>query len=164
MTGFTLSWRIHNDKPPLEATVTEIGRTVQTPGFYKNVNDDTNQIYTTILVFPQGLQSLLGNGFLSIELQVYVKGEDVEGETVDYSDRSNLKVYKEERKTWEGAEAQCVLDGGHLASILSPEEQDQLEALTPNWPGDYWLGGRRGGGGFGKFEWSDGNHFKYTNI
>ena len=46
MTGLRLSWRIKNDNPPLIANISELGRSIQTPGlgdvFLENLDGKTD--------------------------------------------------------------------------------------------------------------------------
>ena len=57
------------------------------------------------------------------------------------------------------AEKFCVNQGGHLASVGSREENDELKKLA----GDevVWLGGRRGEGD--KWQWLEGRPWTYQN-
>lgn len=60
--------------------------------------------------------------------------------------------------TWEQAELQCELKGGHLVTITSQEEQDFVYGLTGE--DDAWLGGKYVNG---KWTWITGEAFSYTN-
>eukprot|EP00588_Corethron_pennatum_P034413 CAMPEP_0194347560 /NCGR_PEP_ID=MMETSP0171-20130528/106058_1 /TAXON_ID=218684 /ORGANISM="Corethron pennatum, Strain L29A3" /LENGTH=231 /DNA_ID=CAMNT_0039114827 /DNA_START=747 /DNA_END=1438 /DNA_ORIENTATION=- len=72
----------------------------------------------------------------------------------------------EELRTWKEHEEAAIEWGGHLASILSQEEQDfvvDLETLDKG----YFIGGERiaghaSGGGRETWKWIDGSPWKYT--
>ena len=49
----------------------------------------------------------------------------------------------EERKTWPEAEAQCQKEGGHLASVTSQEENNEvLKVASAGRTQAVWLGGK----------------------
>ena len=60
----------------------------------------------------------------------------------------------------EEGEAFCVEEGGHLASILSQEENDQVSALAGS--KNVWLGAKLLEQE-GKWSWTDGSPWNYTN-
>ena len=51
MTGFRFSWRVKNENPPLIASSSELGRSIQTP----NLSDTVDQVYKAILKPPTKL-------------------------------------------------------------------------------------------------------------
>eukprot|EP00588_Corethron_pennatum_P003578 CAMPEP_0194298534 /NCGR_PEP_ID=MMETSP0169-20130528/60218_1 /TAXON_ID=218684 /ORGANISM="Corethron pennatum, Strain L29A3" /LENGTH=376 /DNA_ID=CAMNT_0039048531 /DNA_START=682 /DNA_END=1809 /DNA_ORIENTATION=- len=72
----------------------------------------------------------------------------------------------EELRTWEEHEDVAIEWGGHLASILSQEEQDFLLDLRTLDKG-YFIGGERitghaSGGGRKTWRWTDGSPWEYT--
>ena len=62
---------------------------------------------------------------------------------------------------WEDAEALCVTKGGHLASIHSRGEQEEVMAVVPEYVIGVWLGGKDKGGK--EFSWSDSSAWDHTN-
>ena len=72
MTGFRLSWRIENPST-LFASVTEPGRSIQTPMFGGTFDPEyfkRDHTYIATLEFPDDLKEQVGTGFLTIELEI----------------------------------------------------------------------------------------------
>ena len=65
----------------------------------------------------------------------------------------------QDRVPWEQAEKSCVAKGGHLASILSEAQQNELiEAVRDEGYNSYfWIGGRRRSSTDKAYAWSDGS-------
>uniref|UniRef100_A0A8C3QI48 Brevican core protein n=1 Tax=Cyanoderma ruficeps TaxID=181631 RepID=A0A8C3QI48_9PASS len=63
------------------------------------------------------------------------------------------------RRSWEDAESQCRHYGGHLATILTPEEQDFINDLYREYQ---WIG-LNDRTIEGDFQWSDGSPLLYEN-
>ncbi|KAH7719132.1 Nattectin [Aphelenchoides avenae] len=64
-------------------------------------------------------------------------------------------------KNWQDAEADCVSAGGHVASIPDASEEGYFwRNLLAEWRPHIWLGGRQQSNG--KWTWSDGSSFNYT--
>lgn len=71
------------------------------------------------------------------------------------------------RMPWAQAEMECVLRGGHLASIRNEHSQEIMDALLINSPGHkdhnaYWIGASDKTHE-GDFHWTDGLPFAFTN-
>ena len=63
--------------------------------------------------------------------------------------------------TWDDARQYCATRGGHLATITSPDEQEQVELLlSAQGMKSYWLGGRKIDGAW---TWITGEPFEYSN-
>lgn len=70
-----------------------------------------------------------------------------------------------EKLTWTAAQARCVREGGHLASVQSLEENqflDGLRRLDSSSEKTVWIGGTDIDAE-GSWLWSDGSAWKYTN-
>jgi len=70
-----------------------------------------------------------------------------------------------EEMTWKEHDDRARAMGGHLASITSAEENEQVTRISDGKP--VWVGGVRKGSGNGPgadhWYWSDGQHWTYTN-
>ena len=179
MTGFRASWKIENKYGPLKMTQTELGRAVQTHGFkdgpYLKEYYDSDQSYTSKLLFPNNFADKLGSGSLVIELEVdtrdkdwsvwegWVDEDDGWQEYIIYGEATKYKLFWIE-KTWQDAEAHCQSLNGTLATIHSEKEQEEVLATfdglvtSTKWG---WLGGRDDGGQ-GVWQWVDGTPWGYT--
>ena len=105
-----------------------------------------NQTYNVTLQIP----SNIGNASLEIELEW-----DTEEENVTYTRGGPKYNFFKDEKTWNDAENICEIEGRHLASVHSDEEDDEIKY------GDIWLGGKdeEDGG----WKWSDGTELLYQN-
>ena len=63
------------------------------------------------------------------------------------------------------AEKSCVTKGGHLASILSETQQNEVEeeVREEGYSSYFWIGGRRRSSTDDTFEWSDGSAWSEYN-
>ena len=131
MTGFKLSWKIENENPPrlLIATISEVGRSLQTPGLGdSSLVKPVDLKYKAILTKPEDLPQKFGKGSLVIEVDVDMK----EGDEVNYA-MMKYKLYRE-KKSWAEAEAHCRSEGGQLVSIHSEEEQAMALKAADGYP------------------------------
>lgn len=57
--------------------------------------------------------------------------------------RAGEWVYYDDELDWIDAEAQCRQDGGHLASLHLPEEDEQIRAMVAfiDDEEEFWIGG-----------------------
>ena len=159
MTGFQLSWRM--DHPPLEMTVSELGRSIKVPGHsIDRENYMSNSYFKTSLLFPYDIQDLVGRGFLVIKLEVETREKDGWLQFLKTNEGGESRLtYHPEMKTWADAEAHCQGEGGHLASVLTEEEQGEVTtAARGTW---VWLGGIDLEGE-GRWRWSDGSPWNYS--
>ena len=163
MTGFRLKWRL--DPPPLEMTVQELGRSVQTPGLGRDTFDREDYIadreYKTTLLLPHNIQEMVGKGALVVQLEVDTREEEGWKEVVKTS-QGGQKIYKlyEEEKTWSDAEEHCQGERGHLASVLTQEEQEEVKVAAGG--NDIWIGGSDQHQE-GSWRWTDGSQWNFTN-
>ena len=151
MTGFRLSWKINN--PPLIANISEVGRSIQTPGYKDSALAPLEGIYKAILIPPKDLSKELINQTLVIELDVNMKPSDEVYAFTSY------KVYRE-YKSWTEAELHCKSESGQLASIHSNWEQTLAEKAIEKETNHIWLGGRMLDG---RWQWTDNTSWKFTN-
>ena len=69
------------------------------------------------------------------------------------------KTSPQDQTSWQGAENDCKIYGGHLASIHSAAENDFIAA---NFDSYFWIGGN-GTGYPNQWTWSDGSSWDFTN-
>ena len=157
MTGFKLSWRIENPALVFTTTISEIGRSIQTPrlGESQVIPADalSDHVYKVTLMLPEDIQQQVGDGSLVIEMDVDKKQAD---EVFAFT---SFKRYAE-RKNWTEADTHCKSVGGQLASIHSEWEQTLAErASNGNW---VWLGGRKDAKE-NQWQWADNSTWGFTN-
>ena len=160
MTGLRLSWRIENKNPPLMASISEVGRSIQTPHFGDILDDasdaSTDNLYKVTLMPPQDLSQQIRNKSLVIELDI---NRRVSYEMFAFT---SYKLYKK-RKTWTEAALHCESEGGQLASIHSQWEQMLAEKAAESLREEEefaWLGGRRN---LDQWQWHDNSSWSFTN-
>ena len=77
-------------------------------------------------------------------------------------DSSCYKFSARYKKSWESAEANCLAEGGHLASVHNAEEHAFLGRLAAG--RQFWLGGRPNGKNSSPWTWSDGSEWDYDKF
>ena len=170
MTGFKMSWRIENIRLPLETTIKDVGRSVQTPGFGGGIIEEafylSDQSYTSTLLLPTtekvskwALGRQVVDWSLVIMLDVITNEEEGWQEGVQYKAWSKYKLFKV-KKNWTDADAHCVNEGGNLASVATEMENNQVKALSGK--NSVWLGGSAQEKE-GLWKWSHGLSWTYTN-
>ena len=83
-------------------------------------------------------------------------------DAVEYNGHHYL--YYNSHKNWKDAEAYCVENGGHLASVNSSGEKDFLVELTKSRSADLiWIGGYCIKDDMDTWYWTDDSDFKYKN-
>ena len=98
----------------------------------------TPQHYHYTLEFPNSLPQLVGStGALVVQMEVAIRQEEGWQEEVSYMEGSRFKFHSD-YKTWVDAEAVCVSEGGHLATIMSLGELEEVGKFPIN----LWNGGR----------------------
>ena len=100
------------------------------------------------------LRDILGNGTLVIQMEVE------EGGYLEYTEGSNFRYYSD-LNSWDNAKNACIKTGGHLASINTDAEKEEVFQIVKNTgdTGNFWLGGKMDGEWF----WSDGAPWNYQN-
>ena len=174
MTGFRLSWRIENPSV-FSGSVTEPGKSIQTPMFKGTFDPEyfkRERTYIATLELPDDLTAQVGNGSLTIEMEVDLReGEGDDWVEYDFGSLSKYQLFNQ-TKIWAEAEAACQSKGGHLASVTSQDELEELVELVDNVSygsdreprsaiSDHkhrccWVGGRKDGLE-GVWKWSDGS-------
>ena len=134
---------------------------IQSPGFRGDYDEDhykTGRQNLYILQFPDNIRNMLGNGSLVIDLEVNTRQEKGWQEYVHYMEGSRYKLYTD-RKNWAEAESHCQKEEGHLASVTSEWEQEQVEGMV----GDkhVWIGGTDQVQE-GRWQWVGGADWEFT--
>ena len=135
----------------------------KTPGFgeeYEVSYYKERRNHHFVLLFPENLVEQLGTGSLVVHLEVNTRNEEGWKEYVAYKEGSKYKLYTGSA-TWYQADALCKSEGGHLASVLSEGENDEVMALVSGLKYGAWIGGK-----YRREEkvwlWSDGSAVTYT--
>ena len=92
-----------------------------------------------ILNFPDNVAELVGSGSLVIQLEVDTREEEGWQEQVRYREGHSYKMYWDWTPSWSAAEAHCQKEGGHLASVVTEEEQEEVRLVAEGQ--EVWLGG-----------------------
>ena len=67
--------------------------------------------------------------------------------------------------SWDKAHTSCLEKGGNLASILSEDDQREIEKATQGVYRNYWIGGRKLNADEDSFRWTDGSpRSEYNNY
>jgi hypothetical protein len=111
----------------LEVRMWNINGSIQSPRFGEKYEEEyfkEDRTYNMIIDLPQDITHLVGSGSLVIEVEVDTREEEGWHEEVQLKGELNkrYKLYTE-NKTWSDAAAHCQGEGGHLASVLTEEEQ-----------------------------------------
>ena len=59
--------------------------------------------------------------------------------------------------SWDRAHESCMEEGGNLASILSEDDQREIDEALQGFYGIYWVGGRKLNADENSFRWTDGS-------
>ena len=144
----------------MEVKSQQLVGTLQTPWFNKTFDESyyqENRHHHLIIQFPYDLLDHIGSGSLVIQIKVDIREDTGWQEQVKYSE--GFKLFQKERRSWKDAESFCQERGGHLASILSEEEHEEVRSKAGTTI--LWIGGsyREEEAGFG---WTDGSPWGYT--
>ena len=148
--GLQISWKIENGSLPdvKELVSTDLSGSATTPGlgsiappdFYKEKHE-----YSVVIDLPNNITDVIGYDVFVVEIDLISPEEDVQliTTTLNYE-------FNHIEMNWTDAEAFCVSKGGHLASVSTPQDWQNLqEFYTEVLPEgkDYddflylWLGG-----------------------
>ena len=133
MTGFRLSWKIEKPTMIWTTSISEVGRSIQTPSLvHKEMS--SGYLHKATLLLPKDFQQPSTYRSLVVELVVDL------GQSDEFFAFTSYKLYRQ-KKTRIDAETHCQSEGGQLASIHSQWEQTLAEKAGE---GEYvFLGGRR---------------------
>ena len=135
----------------------ELQGSFRTPGFrdprFKYKGDFYSRYKTIhyLIDLPENIEDLIGEGTLVVSAQI-------EGEGSLKLQKNRLQLYKKEL-SMQDAEDFCVGRGGHLASVGSQEEQDEIREVAE---GKVWLGGKMNPT-TKEWHWLDGREWEYQN-
>ena len=172
-TRFRLTWKME-DLPTQEVTIQEVGTMVKTPGFGQSSFNGSKYMvdhaYKSQILFQKDLKKQVNSGSLVIQLEVDIREEEGWKEEVVVTEQS--KWGREKYKmfahilTWEGAEVICKEWGGHLASLKSEKDQQEILAFIKKTQHNnefmVWLGATDVAEE-GVWQWADGSPWTYTN-
>ena len=120
--------------------------TFQTPGFGERLDKDyykVSHLHHVVIEFPENLLELVGDGTLVIEIEVKTKEGEGLSDVVQYSDEQRYEIIEldyTEMLYWYDSKRSCQGKKGHLASILSEWELNQLEKMLGTSAGQqFWL-------------------------
>ena len=128
--GFVLKWKIESEMSDMEMERTGVSGYAETPDFGGDYNEELykgGMTNTLIVQLPDDLEEKLDKGRLVVDLQVNTGEGKGWMETVRYTAGQSLKYFST-RKTWEEAEKECSENGGHLASVISQQENDDFRS------------------------------------
>ena len=142
----------------------------KSPLFGEEYLDDyyrRNESHHYTFHFPDNITDIVGEGSFIIELTIDTMGETEDGEEyVEYSGlegkgrkgsiaKRTFTQYPVPADNPRDAEDKCIAKGGHLASVISEEENQKV---TDNL---CWIGGTSENGK--DWSWMDGSPWTYTN-
>ena len=139
--------------------------TWHTPGFGEEQEKsyyDEDKYYRLVLELPKDFYEKIGSGTLVIQLEVDTREEEDWQEEVEYWEGSKY-TGNSEVLTWKEAEAHCMKGGGHLASVQSAGENQDVYGIFGENTQQVWLGGTSNVGDR-IMKWSDGTPWSYTNL
>ena len=161
--GFTMKWKIENKFPDLILTSNSLSGEISTPSLEKEYDEelyksDRRNTFLLKLNLPQELN--ISQNYLNVQLVVNLGESEGWDEVVEYRDSPQF-VHYPSRKTFEDAEATCVKDGGHLASVTAASENEDVVAMSK---GELtWLGGTYNATQE-SWSWLDGKSWRYDNF
>lgn len=157
-----MKWKIENKFPDLILTSNSLSGEISTPSLAGEYDEEFYQAdrrATFQLNLPEELD--MSQDRLNVQLEVNMGEGECWDEVVEYRDGTPKFVYYPSRKSFEEAEATCVKDGGHLASITSASENDEVVAMSK---GELtWLGGTYNRTQ-NSWSWSDGKGWRFSNF
>ena len=111
---------------------------------------NSNFMSHIVLDFPENIADTIGNGRLVVNIEM-----ESEYDSIAYNEGSRYTGYKKPAHQWLDAEIFCQEKGGHLASVHSLWEQDDLTRAVA---GKYyvWLGASYNEK-LGTWQWTDGS-------
>ena len=120
-------------------------------------DNETDQLVKYVIEFPKQYMKNLGNNTLIIDINLNLTNNEAITEKFEYEPRPEKFVGQPHTKTWYEAEKDCVSQGGHLPSVHSIDENNEVGNTTTE--EFFWIGGRKVND---EWTWSDGSESNYT--
>ena len=160
MNGQTSLPNIDDDQNTITLQSSEPEGTFQTPGYNDSEFDNEgcemeffnkHHSFHFMLDFPDNIEEMVGMGSIFVSLQTKGRG------SVRFQG-NRLELYNLTLENMRDAEDFCVSRGGHLASVGSQEDQDEIAQVAEGEP--VWLGGMRIDD---EWQWLDGTPWSFEN-
>ena len=153
--GLQLSWHIENgnfiDYKEL-VTLSPSGQ-IKTPSYGSPASSKflrENHTYYARVHLPKGAQEISDNDVLTVDIDIDLN----ENAKMSYWTGAKSYVFYNEKKTWSEAQAFCESKRGHLASVVTSNDKQSVDAIS-DVNDRVWIGGAESKQ-IGKWTWSDG--------
>ena len=174
MPGMNILWKVEGEerrRSSMQTETGEVGRKVESPLFGKLGWDlwaKANHVHKASLVTSDLAERMSDGDSLVVEVTSDLgnKGELVVGQGNSFPGQllptRSLLLYVDHKLDWAGAESFCVASGGHLASVHSLQDLEELaQLLLRNKAGRAWVGGTDLEVE-GEWMWTDDTVFNFT--
>ena len=174
MPGMNISWKVEGEerrRSSMQIETGEVGRKVESPLFGKLGWDEwakASHVHKASLVTTDLAERMNDGDSLVVEVTsdlswlaelVVGQGNSFPGQLLP---ARRLMLYTDQELDWAAAESFCVASGGHLASVHSLQDLEELaELLRRNNAGRAWIGGTDLEVE-GQWKWTDDTEFNFT--